>query len=157
MKVAYLDCFSGISGDMFVGALIDAGLPFELLRETLGRLPVKGYDLEVRREGRNHLHGTRFLVHTAIDEHVHRSIVEIRQIIRQSDLSEWVKTKSVEIFESIARVEGKIHDCPPEEIHFHEIGATDSIVDIVGSVFGIEVLGIGHASCLFAAVGSRSS
>ncbi len=142
MKVAYLDCFSGISGDMFVGALIDAGLPFELLRETLGRLPVKGYDLEARREGRNHLHGTRFLVHTAATEHVHRSIVDIRQIIRQSDLSEWVKTKSVEIFESIARVEGKIHDCPPEEIHFHEIGATDSIVDIVGTVFGIEALGI---------------
>jgi hypothetical protein len=76
--------------------------------------------------------------------------VEIRQIIREADLSDWVKAKSVEIFESIARVEGKIHDCPPEEIHFHEIGATDSIVDIVGSVFGIEVLGVGalHASDL---------
>ncbi|PKN28175.1 MAG: TIGR00299 family protein [Deltaproteobacteria bacterium HGW-Deltaproteobacteria-21] len=150
MKVAYLDCFSGISGDMFVGALIDAGLPFELLREMLGRLPIKGYDLEVRREGRNHLHGTRFIVHVAAGEHVHRSIVDIRQMILEADLSDWVKTKSVEIFESIARVEGKIHDRPPEEIHFHEIGATDSIVDIVGSVLGVEVLGIGelHASAL---------
>lgn len=144
MKVAYLDCFAGISGDMVVGALIDAGLPFELLRETLWKLPVRGYELEVRREGRSHLHGTRFLVHTAAGEHVHRGIVEIRQIIQNADLSDWVKTKSIEIFESIARVEGKIHDCPPEEIHFHEIGATDSIVDIVGSVFGVEALGISY-------------
>jgi len=148
MKVAYLDCFAGISGDMVVGALIDAGLSFELLRETLRKLPVRGYELEVRREGRSHLHGTRFLVHTDAEEHVHRGIVEIRQMIEGAELSDWVKTRSMEIFESIARVEAKIHDCPPEEIHFHEIGATDSIVDIVGSVFGVEALGISslHAS-----------
>ncbi|RJR50173.1 MAG: nickel pincer cofactor biosynthesis protein LarC [Desulfobacteraceae bacterium] len=148
MKVAYLDCFAGISGDMLVGALIDAGLPFDLLRETLWKLPLRGYELEVRREGRSHLHGTRFLVHAAAGEHVHRGIVEIRQMIQNAELSDWVKNKSIEIFESIALVEGKIHDCPPEEIHFHEIGATDSIVDIVGSVFGVEALGISslHAS-----------
>jgi hypothetical protein len=144
MKVAYLDCFSGISGDMLVGALIDAGLPFELLKKTLRSLPMKGYELEVRREGRNHLHGTRFLVHPDSSEQVHRGIFEIRQIIREGDLSEQVKTRSIEIFESIARVEGNIHDCPPEDIHFHEIGAVDSIIDIVGSVFGMEVLGIGQ-------------
>lgn len=150
MNVAYLDCFSGISGDMLVGALIDAGLSFDRLKETLGSLPVKGYDLEVRREGRNHIHGSRFLVHPVATEPVHRGIREIRQMIHESGLSHWVKTKSVEIFESLARVEGKIHDCPPEEIHFHEIGATDSIIDIVGSVFGMEALGIRtlHASGL---------
>ncbi len=148
MRVAYLDCFSGISGDMLVGAMIDAGLPFGLLQSMLGTLPIKGYALEIRREGRNHIHGTRFLVHQEAVEHAHRGLVEIRRIVRESGLSEWVKSRSIEAFESIARVEGRIHDRPPEEIHFHEIGATDSIIDIVGAVFGVEALGIGrlHAS-----------
>jgi len=141
MKIAYLDCFSGVSGDMLVGALIDAGLPFDWLRSRLAGLAIGGYELEARREGRNHIHGTRFLVHTG-HEHAHRSIVDIRQIMEGSDLSPWSRTKVIEIFESIARVEGRIHACPAEEIHFHEIGAVDSIVDIVGAVLGVEKLGI---------------
>lgn len=150
MRVAYLDCFSGVSGDMLVGALIDAGLPVEELRRMLDSLPIKGYRIEVRREGRNHLYGTRFLVHITAGEQVPRSIGDIRQMIHASGLSLSTKNKIMEIFESIARVEGVIHQCPVEEIHFHEIGATDSIIDIAGSVFGIEHLGIRtlHASDL---------
>lgn len=150
MKVAYLDCFSGASGDMMVGALLDAGLPIEWLRSRLATLPIGGYELNANREGRNHIHGTRFQVCLLAHEHAHRTIVDIRRIIEESDLSPWARAKCVEIFESIARVEGKIHNCPAEEIHFHEVGAIDSIVDIVGSVIGIEHLGIGelHASPL---------
>jgi pyridinium-3,5-bisthiocarboxylic acid mononucleotide nickel chelatase len=142
MKIAYLDCFSGVSGDMMVGALLDAGLPLDWLRSKLAGLAIGGYALEARRVGRNHIHGTRFLVHATTHEHVHRSIVDIRRILQESDISPWAKAKCIEIFQSVAEAEGKIHNCPAEEIHFHEVGAVDSIVDIAGTVLGIEHLGI---------------
>jgi uncharacterized protein (TIGR00299 family) protein len=144
MKIAYLDCFSGVSGDMLLGALIDAGLPFEWLRARLAGLAVSGFALEARRADRNNIFGTRFLVHALTHEHVHRSIVDIRRILDQSDLSAWSKAKSIEIFESVAQAEARIHNCPAEEVHFHEVGAVDSIVDIVGTVLGVEHLGIGE-------------
>jgi len=143
MKIAYIDCFSGISGDMFLGALIDAGLPFEALKKALLTLPLEGYSLETAREDRHHLFGTRFLVNIDREKQEKRDMADIRKIIRESSLSQNVKEKSIEIFETIALEEGKIHDRPPDEVHFHEIGATDSIIDIVGAVFGIEFLGIG--------------
>jgi len=142
MKIAYLDCFSGISGDMFLGALIDAGLPFEALERTLRTMALREYSLEVNREKRNGLSGTRFLVKVESGTHGHRGLKEITEIIGEASLSKWVKDKSIEIFQSLAREEGKIHDRPQEEIHFHEVGAVDSIIDIVGTVFGIEFLGI---------------
>lgn len=142
MKIAYLDCFSGVSGDMMVGALLDAGLPLDWLKSRLAGLAVGGFALEARRADRNHIYGTRFLVHAVTHEHVHRSVTDIRRILQESDLSPWARAKCIEIFESVAQVEGKIHNCPAEEIHFHEVGAVDSIVDIVGTVLGIEHMGI---------------
>ena len=142
MKTAYLDCFSGISGDMFLGALLDAGLPFEILKETLHSLPLEGYRIETQREERGHLFGTRFLVEVDKDKQVGRGIQEIEKIIHRGQLSNHVKQKSIKIFETIAREEGKIHNRALEEIHFHEVGAADSIIDIVGTLFGIEFLGI---------------
>ena len=142
MKIAYLDCFSGISGDMFLGALLDAGLSFEKLKQCLQTLPLDGYHLEMKREARNQIFGTRFVVKLEEKEQVPRNLQAIREIIEQGNLSGKVKKKSIEIFEDLASVEGKVHNRPPEEIHFHEIGAADSIIDIVGSVYGIESLGI---------------
>jgi len=153
-KTAYLDCFSGVSGDMFIGALLDAGLPFEALNESLHTLPLEGYRLESRREDRGHLFGTRFLV--TIDKHkqVERGIEDIKDIIEGGKLSESVKEKSIEIFEAIAREEGKIHNRPPEEIHFHEVGAADSIIDIVGTFLGIESLGLAFITASSLPLGS---
>ncbi len=154
MKIAYLDCFSGISGDMFIGALIDAGLPLEELRKVLQSLPLEGYSLEVTREERNHLFGTRFKVKVTRDPQPHRRFSDIRDLIRAGNLSPSVRDKSIAIFESIALEEGKIHGCSVEEVHFHEVGAVDSIVDIVGSVLGMEYLGIGTACASSLPLGS---
>ena len=142
MKAAFLDCFSGISGDMFMGALIDAGLPLETLKKCLATLPLRGYSLDARREEKSHISGTRFSVNVEKGEHGHRGLKEIREIISKGELSRGVKEKSREVFEALAREEGKIHGMPPEEVHFHEVGAVDSIIDIVGTLFGIEFLGI---------------
>jgi len=142
MKIAYLDCFSGISGDMFLGALLDAGLPFDELKKCIKTLPLDGYRLEIKREARNQIFGTRFMIKLEEKAQVPRNLELIREIIEQGNVSRRVKNKSIEIFEDLASVEGKIHNRPPEEIHFHEIGAADSIIDIVGSVYGIEYLGI---------------
>ncbi|MGD9320862.1 MAG: DUF111 family protein, partial [Desulfobacteraceae bacterium] len=138
MKIAYLDCFSGISGDMLLGALLDAGLDFEALRKALGTLPLDGYDLEMRREERGGLFGTLFLVRVEKERQEHRGLRDIARIIQAGGLSKEVQNRSIQIFESIAQEEGKIHNRPPDDVHFHEVGAVDSIMDIVGSVFGIE-------------------
>jgi uncharacterized protein (TIGR00299 family) protein len=142
MKIAYLDCFSGISGDMMIGALIDAGFPVEELRKALQNLPLEGYSLEVTREERNGLFGTRFTVKVSRNPHPHRRFSDIKALIGAGNLSPSVRDKSIAIFESLALEEGKIHGCPAEEVHFHEVGALDSIVDIVGSVLGVEYLGV---------------
>ncbi len=154
MKTAYLDCFSGISGDMFLGALLDAGLPFETLKAALQTLPLEGYRLEMQREERGHLFGTRFLVGVDKEKQVERGIRDIKKIIEAGHLSNGVKKNSMEVFEAIASEEGKIHNRPPEEIHFHEVGAADSIIDIVGTFVGIEFLGIGFISASSLPLGS---
>ncbi|MCP4576380.1 MAG: nickel pincer cofactor biosynthesis protein LarC [Deltaproteobacteria bacterium] len=152
MKTAYLDCFSGLSGDMFLGSLLDAGLSFDQLKQCLQTLPFHGYDLELRRETRNQISGSRFVVR--LDEahnkkighkkhgHKNRGLKDIREVIDQGDLTDSVKKTSMEIFESLARVEGRIHNLPPDQVHFHEVGAVDSIIDIVGTVYALEALGI---------------
>lgn len=142
MKTAYLDCFSGISGDMFLGALIDAGLSFDELNRKLRTLPVDGYRLEIRKEARNLIFGTRFLVIPEKKEQPHRNLRAIRDIIDQGGFNNSIKKKSIEIFEDLAKVEGNVHNLSPEEVHFHEIGGVDSIIDIVGTVYGIETMGI---------------
>lgn len=142
MKIAFLDCFSGISGDLFLGSLLDAGLSFDELGQCLKGLPFENYRLEMRREARNHIFGTRFIVIPEGKEHAHRNLEAIRKIIEQGDLSKQVKDKSIEIFENIANVEGRIHNQATEEVNFHEVGAVDSIIDIVGTVYGIERLAI---------------
>lgn len=142
MKIAYLDCFSGISGDMFLGALLDSGLSFGELAGQVKKLPLEAYRLESFREARNQIFGTRLVVTSTGKEQPHRDLKAIREIIEQGKFPESVKAKGIQIFEALARVEGEIHNLPAEEVHFHEIGAVDSIIDILGTVYGVERLGI---------------
>ncbi len=154
MKIAYLDCFSGISGDMLLGALLDAGLDLETLRKALATLPLDGYSLEMKREERGRLFGTLFLVRVEKERQEHRGLKDIVKIIQAGGLSQTVQNRSIQIFESLAREEAKIHNCPFDEVHFHEVGALDSIIDIVGSVFGIECLDIASISASSLPLGS---
>ncbi|MBW1721511.1 MAG: nickel pincer cofactor biosynthesis protein LarC [Deltaproteobacteria bacterium] len=142
MKTAYLDCFSGISGDMLVGALLDLGLPIRELEGVLSSLPLSGYRIEARKEERNSLFGTRFLVEVEEVRQPHRTLPDIRSIFESSGFSSGAREKILEVFETIAREEARIHNLSPEKVHFHEVGAVDSIVDISGAVFGLEFLGI---------------
>jgi uncharacterized protein (TIGR00299 family) protein len=195
MKILYLDIFSGISGDMFIGALLDLGVSFEELEREVGKLGLQDYHLHAARKHKATIEGVKFDVHThdhghnhahgndhdhdhdhqhhehehgkhphghphehkhSHGDHVHshehhhahehhhehgRTYREIRDLIQRSKLSPWVKEKAVAVFARIARAEGKIHGKPADEVHFHEVGAIDSIVDIVGGCVGLELLG----------------
>lgn len=194
MKTLYLDVFSGISGDMFIGALIDLGADPAYLLQELKKLPLDGYHLHVSRGQKASIAGIKFDVHVEgghghahghdhhhhgehehHDNHAHthehghshshshehgehehehhhehehgRNFQEIRQLINESRLSDWVKQKAVAVFQRVATAEGKIHGVPADQVHFHEVGAVDSIVDIVGACIGLELLGKPRVLC----------
>ncbi len=202
MKTLYLDIFSGLSGDMFIGALIDLGVDARKLERELKKLKLDGYHLHLSQQERQGIAGIKFDVHLAhehhrehehpqrypdphehchgespcgamhLHEHAHghahdqhhhehghshehshehgdhdhshedsRNFSDIKKLIIRSKLSPWVKKKSIAVFQRLANAEGKIHGKPPGEVHFHEVGAVDSIVDIVGACIGLELLG----------------
>ncbi len=202
MKTLYLDIFSGISGDMFIGAMLDLGVDFHQFEHELEKLHLNGYHLHTKRAKRFQIEGTKFDVHLEHDnghshghshehehghshshehhhdddpphehehghhghghqhedhdvhehahelEHAHshshddqRTFTEIKELITKSKLSDWVKQKSLAVFQRIAVAEGKIHGMPVDKVHFHEVGAVDSIVDIVGACIALEMLG----------------
>lgn len=140
-QVIYFDCFSGISGDMALGALLDAGLALEDLRAELTKLPVQGWSIAAERGMRAFLSGTRALVH-APEQPVHRHLADVRAIIEGSTLAPRVVERSLRVFTLLAQAEGQVHGISPEQVHFHEVGALDAIVDIVGVVAGLELLGV---------------
>jgi uncharacterized protein (TIGR00299 family) protein len=142
MRIAYFDCFSGISGDMTLGALIDLGLDPDILTGHLSKLQLRGYHLEVDREHRGSISGTRVKIHVKEEEQPHRSAVDIRKIISASQLPAPVKKTSLAVLRRLAEAEGKVHQQEPESVHFHEIGAVDSIVDMVGACIGLHHLNI---------------
>ena len=156
MPILYLDCFSGISGDMMVGALADLGVSPSAFEWELGKLEVEDYHLHFARQERQGIAGVKFDVHTdssacASDSHPSphshshsHSHSEIRELIEQSGLSKFVKTRSLAIFHRIAEAEARIHAVPIDQVHFDEVGALDSIVDIVLTCVGIEALGVSH-------------
>ncbi len=153
MTLAYFDCMSGISGDMFLGALIDAGLPVEDLSRAIESLGIEGLRLEAKKVTRLGISATKVDV-VAPHEHVHRHLSHIERMIDESALDAGVKTTAKRIFRRVAEAESKVHDEPIEKVHFHEVGALDSIADIVGAAAGIALLGIDE--CVFSplAVGS---
>jgi pyridinium-3,5-bisthiocarboxylic acid mononucleotide nickel chelatase len=168
-RLLYFDCFSGISGDMVLGALVDAGLPIARLKEALGSLAVEGYHVHAEKVLRAGVSATKFLVHdhdhgrhehhhhdhehhhhpaspeprapSESDAHSHRSLSEICALIDKSALSAAGRDRAKALFQRLAEAEAAIHDMPVEKVHLHEVGALDSIIDIVGAVFGLEWLG----------------
>ena len=166
MKTLYFDCFSGISGDMTIGALLDLGVDFSVLESALQSLHLNGWSIKKETAIKNGICGTAF--HVLLEEaeahdshghthevseghhhhgHVHRTYGEIAAMIDHSDLSQGVKALSKSIFETVAKAEGKIHGKPMEEVHFHEVGALDSIVDIVGTAICLEQLSPDRIVC----------
>jgi len=161
-RTLYLDCFAGASGDMLVGAMLDCGLDFELLRTELLKLGVEGYELSLARVDRSGISAAKFDVHLTGALHLHghhhnhehshgherqshhRSLSEIKRIISSSNLSELVKGRAQAIFQRIGEAESKIHNAPIETVHFHEVGAIDSIVDVVGACVAFDALKIGR-------------
>lgn len=141
MKTAYFDCFAGISGDMTLGALIGAGADPDKLRESLATLHLPGYQLAVAHGPKGHIFATDVSVHVDHHEHHHRRLGDIMGIIAQSELSGWVKQVSGDIFQRLATAEATVHGTSPEEVHFHEVGAVDAIVDIVGTAVCLELIG----------------
>lgn len=198
MKTLYLDIFSGISGDMFLGAMVDLGVNPQKLKSEIAKLGVDGYHITINRRQKSNIEGIKFDVHLVDEdddtaqahEHAHshthehehghdhdhshshepehshehehghshdhghshshdhkhdhahnRNFQQITELIQQSHLSDWVKEKSIAVFRRVAVAEGKVHGLPPEEVHFHEVGAVDSIVDIIGACVALELLG----------------
>jgi len=141
MKIAYFDCSSGISGDMTVGALLDAGLNIETLEKELNKLGLSGYQLEVNKVVKKGISATQFKVKIK-EEGVHRRFKDILDIFEKSKLNEEIKNETKKIFFSIAQAESKIHQKDIDKIHFHEIGGLDSIIDITSAVIGIKTLEI---------------
>ena len=143
MRIAYFDCFSGISGDMTLGALLHAGLDEEAWRLELSKLNVPGYEVRVKRVVKEGISGTDVdVVLLGQDQGHGRHLSDIETIICRSDLNERVKTRAMSAFTRLANAEAKIHGMTPESIHFHEVGAVDAIVDLVGSCIALEMLGI---------------
>jgi uncharacterized protein (TIGR00299 family) protein len=141
MRIAYFDCFSGVCGSMIIGSLLDAGLDFEWLESELTQLNLSGYRLKADKALKKGISGTEFDVET--DEGVpHRSAAELLRIVDESSLDADVKESSKAILHAVARTEARIHDRKVEEIHLHEVGGIDSIIDVVGSVLGLKKLGV---------------
>ena len=141
MKVAYFDCFAGISGDMTLGALVDAGLSFAALKSELDKLSVREFTLSQRRVEKHGIAGTKIDVN-AREGHVHRHLKDVLEIINNSAISASAKEKAARVFQKLAEAEAKIHGTTIEAVHFHEVGAVDAIVDVVGAIVGLELLEI---------------
>jgi uncharacterized protein (TIGR00299 family) protein len=156
MKLAYFDCFSGISGDMTLGALVDAGCSVEHLRVELRGLQVSGWELTAEKVWKSGMAATFLTVKTE-DQQKHRSLSAILEILQESQLSPQVRERATAIFTKLGEAEAGVHDVPLEKIHFHEVGAVDAIVDIVGACIGFHVLGIEKFACSALNVGGGTT
>jgi len=148
MNIAYLDLFCGLSGDMTLGALVDSGVPLAELKRGLAKFPLKGYTLAARRVMKGALSATKVDVKIGHHHgHHHTPLKAILGLLRKSGLPAPVKTSASEVFMALGRAEGRIHGIEPLKVEFHEVGAVDSIVDIVGSCLGFHLLGIEKLYC----------
>lgn len=141
-KIAYLDCHSGISGDMFLGAMIDAGLSLDTLKTALASLPITGYQLTAEPFQDKGIHGTHFKVVLSEQEQPQRHLADIASILHSSSLLPTIRDTALSIFQCLAEAEAHVHGTTIEAVHFHEVGAIDAIVDITGAAIAIETLGI---------------
>ncbi|MDP6284597.1 MAG: LarC family nickel insertion protein, partial [Acidimicrobiales bacterium] len=151
-RVAWFHPFSGIAGDMTLGALLDAGADLDFVIATLNGLNVDGWALSAEQVDRNGIRATRAVV-DAPEQHHHRHWTDIQSLLEQADIPDRVKSRSLAVFEVLAVAEGKVHGVSPEEVQFHEVGALDAIVDIVGSCAALESLNIDEIASGPVAVG----
>ena len=142
MNLAYFDCFAGISGDMILGALIHLGVPADFLEENIRNIPLDAFRLEITPASRMGVHGQKVKVLVEEKKKKSRNYGKIKNLIQGSPLSDRVRGLSLDVFGRLAEVEASIHDCPKEEVHFHEVGGVDAIVDVVGTALGTEWLGL---------------
>ncbi len=152
MKIAYFDCFSGAAGDMITASMIDAGLDFEFLKGRIATLGIKKFEIKAVETKRAGLHAMSF-VPVIPDEHHHRNLEDITKIIKNSGITDKAKQTAIAIFERLAKAEAAVHGKDPKDVHFHEVGALDSIVDIVSAAVGLDTLGIEKVYCSPLAVG----
>jgi len=155
MKILYLDCFSGASGDMLLGALLDAGADTARLVDGLARLPLDGYELDIQKVKKGAIAATRALVR--VDDSVaqpERHLSDVTTIIEDAGLPAAVESRAIDVFTRLAEAESEVHGVPLDKIHFHEVGAVDSIVDIVGTVIAVDLLDIERVVCSPVHVGS---
>jgi hypothetical protein len=146
MRGLYLDCFSGISGDMLLGCLVDLGVAPARLRAALKTLPVGGYRIEARPVTRQHLAGTKVDVKVTSPQ-PERRLADIRRIVTKGRLSARVRDRAMQAFEALVGAEARVHRIAPDKVHLHEVGAVDAIVDIVGTMVGMEALGWPRVVC----------
>jgi len=154
MKLAYFDCFAGAAGDMIVGAVLDAGLEIDRLRAELAKLKLPGCSVSAEKVRRAGLAGTKFTVAVEPADQPNRNLADVVAIIEAADLPPRAAERAKAIFARLAEAEARVHGTSPEHVHFHEVGAVDSIVDVVAAAVGIELLGIDKVICSPIPVGS---
>ncbi|MFN3395719.1 MAG: nickel pincer cofactor biosynthesis protein LarC [Thermodesulfovibrionales bacterium] len=142
LRIAYLDCFAGISGDMLLGAIVDTGIPLVKIEEALKALPFKGYRLGEEKVKRSFIKATKVTVRVTERKRVFRRWDDIKQIINESGLPNHIKERGLRIFKSLFEAEGKIHGEPYDKVHLHELGAIDCLIDVFGSLIGFDLLGV---------------
>lgn len=147
MTTAYFDCFAGAGGDMIAGALLDAGAGLADLKAALSRLNVAGLAISSAKVNRGGIAGTKFTVEDTAGDHAHRHIGDVLAIIESAGLPPRAAYRATRIFKRLAEAEAKIHQVSYEEVHFHEVGAIDSIADVVGACVAMELLGIDRVLC----------
>lgn len=152
MEIAYFDCFSGISGDMILGSLIDLGLDIEYLKNEFKKINISGYEINAEKIKKRDISCIKVNI-TVKDKQKYRSLKEINALIDKSELNPEVKKKSKDIFLKLAKAESKVHNIDIDKIHFHEIGAIDSILDIIGAVIGLDKLNLKKIYCSTIPVG----
>ena len=153
MKIAYFDCFSGISGDMTLGALVDAGVELSALEAELRRLNLPNWKISAEKVKRGAIFATQVKVEAA-ETHHHRGLTEILRLIAQANLALRIADRATRIFRRLGEAEAKVHQVDIEKVHFHEVGAVDAIIDIVGAAIGFELLGIDEFACSSLDVGA---
>ena len=155
MRIAYLECFSGVSGDMLLGALADAGAPASELAAVPEKLGLSGASVRLEKTKRSHISAIQAHVEEGEkSRHPHRSLSAIEKMIARSSLSEHTRETAIAVFRRLGEAEARVHNVPLEKVHFHEVGAVDSLVDIVGACAGFELLGIEKLYCSPLNVGS---
>lgn len=147
MKALYLDCFSGISGDMCLGALVDSGVDSRRLEEDLRKLPLHGWEMRVAKKSSRGITGTKVDIVVRDSHQPHRLFSDIKEIIMESPLPEKVRKSAFSIFQRLAEAESKVHGVPEDHVHFHEVGGVDSIIDIVGASLALFYLDIERVIC----------